>query len=155
MKKSLQNLSVSLFGNRLTTLGWLALATSIYLNYASKSDKQEPTGHPAADSASEFYRPTLVDLARIHLLFVAGFSLGATQLGRTTPKFYRRARESIEKTGYLDERIAREIIQGSENRAFMGYCQQQGLYLAARDTGQLEAFEEARQKYSKVQIPHF
>lgn len=92
------------------------------------------------------------------LLFSAGLAaLGVTKLGLGTRETYRRSKAHIERHGRLDERFARAVILGArdgENGCY-GYCQEQGLYLAARDSGELETFERARREHSTLFVPHF
>lgn len=94
-----------------------------------------------------------------------GFTVGlaglagavGTRFGRSTLRVYRRARRHIEREGRLDPRLSRRVIVGAQEpgNECIGYCEEQGLYLAARDSGQLEAFERARREYSTISVPHF
>ena len=103
--------------------------------------------------------PSLLNIG-IGMLSVITFSIGTgfvgiTNEGRETFTHYKRAKEHIDNHGRLEPRYAEKVILGSENHSFIGYCQQQGLYLAARDYGQLEVFERVRKAHSNVKIPHF
>mgnify|MGYP001591529453 CR=1 FL=1 len=87
---------------------------------------------------------------------VAILSLLATKCSAGTLHFYHRTEQHIEKYGLLKPRVVELwMATRTENMPELGYCQQQGIYLAARKHGQLYAFYEAKEKASKVKIPHF
>jgi len=86
--------------------------------------------------------------------FCAGAGIvGNARFGCSTIAIYRRSMAHISRYGRLDDRFAKAVINGSENEPLTGYCQQQGLYLAARDTGMLATFREAQKQHSNVSIP--
>ena len=81
--------------------------------------------------------------------------MASTNCGTTTLDHYRRTRKHMRGNGgKLDLRFAEALIEGSGNDRFFGYCQQQGLYLAAKRYGQLDVFNEAKKK-SNIVIPFF
>lgn len=92
------------------------------------------------------------------LLIPTGLGLiafGYTTEGLGTLKYYNRTSKHIKQFGKLDSEFAKTLIEGTGNRKFTGYCQIQGMYLAAKKYGQLGAFYEAKKKYSKNIIPNF
>ncbi len=134
---------VSLTGNRMTVLSHFAIAYGIgMMGGAWRGVGDDPICLLSCLSGAVIYTGGL--LASIN-----------TCCGRTTPWYYKETEEHIKHFGKLDERFARNLIQGSENGSFVGYCQQQGLYLAARKHGQLGVFRQAQKKYSKIKIPFF
>ena len=90
----------------------------------------------------------------VPLPFFAGL-IGYTKLGLSTLKYYKRTSAHIKKFGRLDRRFAETLIKGTENRKFTGYCQLQGLYLAAKRYGQLDVFYAAKSAVSNNVLPNF
>jgi len=90
----------------------------------------------------------------IPLPFLVGL-VGYTNFGLSTLKYYKRTSAHIKKFGRLDRRFAETLIKGTENRKFTGYCQLQGLYLAAKRYGQLEIFYAAKSAVSNNVLPNF
>jgi len=87
-------------------------------------------------------------------VFFLGMSvIAATRFGHSTTKHYLRTKKHIRDTGGLDPAFVKNIIQKSENEAYIGYCQQQGCYLAAKRAGQEKVFREVASQYSRVRIP--
>jgi len=86
-----------------------------------------------------------------------GFGVSAvTSCGIATVEYYRRTEDLIKRRGRLDPRTVELWIEHTTlNGAVLGYCQQQGIYLAAKKYDQLETFTKVREKCSKVKIPHF
>ena len=81
---------------------------------------------------------------------------GASGCGSGTKKFYRFVERNIERTGDLDQKFLERLISlKTENRSLFGYCQLQGMYLAARDYNQLEVFNQAKNNVSNCKIPNF
>ncbi|MBI2672745.1 hypothetical protein HYX19_00645 [Candidatus Woesearchaeota archaeon] len=78
-----------------------------------------------------------------------------TTAGSGTLRYYNRTSKHIKQFRRLDPGFAKTLIEGTENRKFTGYCQLQGMYLAAKKYGQLDVFYEAKKKYSKNIIPNF
>ncbi len=75
--------------------------------------------------------------------------------GMSTLKYYKRTATHIKKFGELDRRFAETLIKETENQKFTGYCQLQGMYLAATRYGQLDAFYKAKSAISNNVIPNF
>ncbi len=55
----------------------------------------------------------------------------------------------------VDKVAFRITIKDTENRKFTGYCQLQGLYLAAKRYGQLDVFYAAKSAVSNNILPNF
>jgi|SRR3989344_4673884 len=88
-------------------------------------------------------------------LIATGY-LMETKCGTKTQQYYRRTEKHIKKYNQLKPRVVELwMTRTTENQATYGYCQQQGIYLAAKKHGQLDAFYEAKRKVSRVKIPHF
>ncbi len=86
----------------------------------------------------------------------AGVILFGTQCGIGTSYFYQRTKKHIQKYGHLKPRVVELwITHKTENMPEVGYCQLQGIYLAAKKYNQLDTFYEAKKKVSKVKIPNF
>ena len=81
--------------------------------------------------------------------------MGDTLCGKNTLKLYKRTREHIRDFGRLDERFVKTVIRKGQNERTYGYCEQQGVYLAALHEGQTEIFRNIQKKYSKVKVPFF
>jgi hypothetical protein len=78
-----------------------------------------------------------------------------TLFGLSTLHYYRRSTKHIQDHEKLDLRFAKTLIKGTENRKFTGYCQLQGLYLAAKKYDQLDIFKEAKSSVSNNVLPNF
>jgi len=89
-------------------------------------------------------------------LFSASYVVD-TKCGERTLHYFRRTEKRIKKKDrVLSPRVVELwMTRTTENQALYGYCQQQGIYLAAKKHGQLEAFYEVKRKASRVRIPHF
>ena len=72
--------------------------------------------------------------------------VGATFSGIETYKSYKRAKEHIALHGTLDRRFAM-------TSSFL-YCDRQGVYMAAKETGHLKEFRKAVKWYFNI-IPNF
>jgi hypothetical protein len=91
----------------------------------------------------------------IFIEIASGALIGYTSFGLRTLEYYIRTSKHIQEHGKLDLRFGERLIKGTENRKFTGYCQIQGLYLAAKKYNQLEAFYELKNSISKNIIPNF
>jgi hypothetical protein len=88
-------------------------------------------------------------------IFLAGAPfVGISQFGIKTAQFYNWTKESIKECGHLDERFVKAVLGSEKIKPFIGYCQIQGVYLAAREKGQLEAFRQVRRTIEN-KIPNF
>jgi len=89
-------------------------------------------------------------------LFSASYVVD-TKCGERTLHYFRRTEKRIKKKDrVLSPRVVELwMTRTTENQALYGYCQQQGIYLAAKKHRQLEAFYEVKRKASRVRIPHF
>ncbi len=124
-------LYVSLMGDRVNLASKITLAAGIY-------------------GLIRYKDPLLLIPTGLGLIFFV-----YTTEGLGTLKYYNRTSKHIKQFGKLDSEFAKTLIEGTENRKFTGYCQIQGMYLAAKKYGQLDAFYEAKKKYSKNIIPNF
>lgn len=66
---------------------------------------------------------------------------------------YERTKKNIKRFNRFDDRVARVLF--SSSRLLHGYCEEQGIYLAARDLGFASDFRRLKKKYSKNKIPNF
>ena len=94
------------------------------------------------------------------VVFAYGSFLSATcsawtLCGRSTSKYYKRTEEHIKRFGELRPRFLEKLISKTENREIVGYCQLQGVYLAARKHGQLAVFYDVKRRCSNNVIPNF
>ena len=83
----------------------------------------------------------------------------STFCGYGTRKLYNRTREHIRRFGKLNPKFVKNVIRRSQQDypgfdLLIGYCQEQGAYLAARDMGQLGAFNDAKTSSRNI-IPNF
>ena len=141
-----QDCYVGLVGNRLTMIGYSLVGLIFSQDYIISEINSLNLDRPY----ELFLRFTLAFLTGC-----AGGFLGGTGLGISTYRNYKKSQKHIKEFGRLRKKYARVLIEGSENCCFIGYCQQQGLYLAAKQAGQLDIFNEAKRKYSRVAIPFF
>jgi len=73
----------------------------------------------------------------------------STKCGLGTAAFYRAADRHIKRRGTLKENVVRKWIQNAvEDDSTLGYCQLQGIYLAAKKHGIEDIFFELKEKYS-------
>lgn len=87
-------------------------------------------------------------------LITAGFlSSFFTVFGTNTLYYYKKTKEHIEKQGELEDRYLYPLMNGSD--PLCHYCPEQGVYLAAKETGNLDKFKKFRKEYSENIIPHF
>lgn len=91
----------------------------------------------------------------ISAAFIGGYASLYSKCGTTTQENYVRTLEHINRHGCLDSRYAVQVIEGGENGMFEGYCEQQGLYLAARDTENLNIFRQVCRARSNIILPFF
>lgn len=137
LAEKVENLYVRLIGNKITAAATLSLLGSTYLSLDGENGYLLSTFFGTVNG-------------------VAILSLLATKCSAGTLHFYHRTEQHIEKYGLLKPRVVELwMTEFTENMPELGYCQQQGIYLAARKHGQLDAFYEAKEKISKVRIPHF
>jgi len=140
LTERVENAYIRLVGNRVTLAASLLVAGTVYLNIQSMRDDDF--------NWVQAFTP---------MMYITGaLTLANTKCGGGTLYFYRRTEKSIQKRGYLKPRVIELwMTHKTENREKVGYCQQQGMYLAARKYDQLEAFYAAKKKVSNVKIPHF
>ncbi|MBI2667010.1 hypothetical protein HYX13_05345 [Candidatus Woesearchaeota archaeon] len=132
---------VALAGNRITLVGGLSFLNLLTLVFSGKESSSYSVTYSAVSCLAGVLLSPLI---------------GATLCGSNTIKFYHKTKEHIKQFGALDERFAKKIIMvDNENTDFYGYCQQQGMYLAALHYGQVKSFREFQKKYSNVKIPFF
>jgi hypothetical protein len=87
---------------------------------------------------------------------VVGTVLYGTQDDQlTTLRSYKKTKRKLLENKLSKEMIFKEMIEKGANKKLMGYCEQQGTYLAAKKLNYLEDFYSAKKKYSNVILPHF
>jgi len=125
-----EQLYVGLIGNRFNALSEIVIGTGFY--------------GLAADDSLVWGIP----------IWLGGLLFGYNLAGVSTVIYFNRTSGHIKRFEKLDERFAKAMIEGTENTGFAGYCQLQGMYMAAKKHGQLDAFYKAR-KWSNNIIPNF
>ena len=183
MKDKLKDWNIFYLGNRVSTLGRIAVVASAltlasspfpeydrdksYQYYADRFDyeiKDPKSGKIYSPKIKTIYE-SLEELAENSLnaaptlLSVSGLSLGLlgiglTLNGRTTKKYYKKTRKHIELKGELAPEFIEKLIKKDGNGKILGYCELQGIYLAARDTGNLDVFYRVKNKLSRNIIPN-
>jgi len=141
--EKVNDLEARLLGNRCLVLGAALVGGGTYeffMSSLSVSDK-EPLNLIASITSS---------LTAI----IGSFLIGFNTCGIDTYKSYKRTIKHIEQFGEIMPDFFIKYI-GQDNGHFMGYCQLQGMYLAARKNGKLESFYRNRKEYSKCLIPNF
>ncbi len=100
-------------------------------------------------------------------LTVGLVGMGVTKAGFATLEYYHLAKDHFRKNSrstYSSSdkrfeayfgRIIKVISNNSNSPSCFGYCEEQGLYLAAKEFGFEDAFNRAHSKYSSIKIPHF
>ena len=127
-----------LFGNRVTILG----ASIAVLPYC-------------VDIQNDTLLQTLIMVSSPLITGLGGALLGSTSFGADTYSHYIRAEKHIKKFGELKPKYVQKLIEGSTNRKFFGYCELQGVYLAAKKYGQLDVFNEVKKSHSNNILPNF
>jgi len=86
-----------------------------------------------------------------------GWESGINREYKDAKTFYNIIERHIQRRGNLSQRFVERLmtVKQVENGKFLGYCQKQGMYLAARNYGQLEVFNQAKENVSNCKIPHF
>ena len=167
-------------GNRVATLGRVAILTGTlafalnppkptinsYQYYAGRFNTEitDPyTGkiyspisfRESADQTLGNLKNVGYGIGLIGIIFAGTSGILMTANGKTTKRIYERTKEYIGSRGQLEPEFVEQVIKGSENAKYFGYCELQGVYLAARETGNLEVFNKVKRKYSKIIIPNF
>lgn len=92
------------------------------------------------------------------LLALASFAgYAATGKGdECTLEHYVRGKKHIKKYGRLRKRYAETMLASKTHGRFYGYCQQQGLYLAAKELGEVEVFRAVDKEVdNRNYLPNF
>ncbi|MEK6899779.1 MAG: hypothetical protein AABX05_01515 [Nanoarchaeota archaeon] len=149
LTKKVENAYVSYVGNRVTFAGNLMMGAGFY-NLSFYFYDRVLNHAPASGSSAMMF-------ILGHALFFTGISaMGNTLCGEGTLTYYQRTKEHIQRKGSLDQRmIELWITQTTENQKYLGYCQLQGMYLAAKKYKQLEPFYKAKRKVSRNKVPNF
>ncbi len=137
IKETLGSLEIRLLGNRLFALG-MTLVTggfSASFIYGLNSDTRN------------FFLSYAVGTVGAGLV-------GINVCGKFTLETYQRTKKHIKQYGEIRPQFFQEDIKET-NGHICGYCHTQGMYLAAREYGQLESFRSNKRKYSKCLIPNF
>ncbi|GAB0174213.1 MAG: hypothetical protein HHAS10_00920 [Candidatus Altimarinota bacterium] len=75
--------------------------------------------------------------------------------GRATKLYYDITKKHIKRTGTVDARFLSKVMNGYQGTKLLGYCELQGVYLAARNNGLSSEFKAAKkQSGMKVLIPN-
>lgn len=175
---------IGYFGNRVATLGRIAIVASAltlalcpfpkydrdktYQYYANRFDyeiKDPESGKTYSPKIKTIHESLEVLIessknAAPLLLSISAFTSGLlgialTLNGRTTKKYYKKTKKHIELRGELAPEFIEKVIKKSENSKVLGYCELQGIYLAARDTDNLDVFYQVKNKLSRNIIPNF
>ena len=132
LSEKLKSVSVLFTGNRLTLAGYVFCLAGIIAPYSINEDS------------------TFTAKLSRNLGF---FLLLSTSFGTQSLIHYKKAKKHIQENNGFDNRYLKTALD--TDIYCLNYCPEQGIYLAAKETGHLAAFEEARKKYSKNIIPHF
>ena len=155
LRKRYNETMVQLVGNRVTLASYLGMVAGAALI----ADGLSNSGYMASG-----FNVGAAELSGGILLALLGpIPAAATYLGRGTLELYRRTRDYIERKGHLDERFVERTIKCIQSKAGYrgsktnGYCEEQGMYLAAKEAGRdsLEVFRRTHGKHSRIRIPHF
>lgn len=135
------NYNIGFVGNRINLFGEILLGSGALLKSLGERF-----------SENDFF-PNQIMILGAGIMLISSFGIG-------TKKIYERTKEHIISRGKLDERYMRNLIRGAQDEPpvldrFLGYCQLQGAYLAARETGNVEDFDRYKRKYSKNILPNF
>lgn len=153
LNELLNDAKVAVTGNRVTLASGLLAANFLYAAGSAIAHAIGAWNEPVASALKSPEFLYLVASAPFGTLGLRG--LDYTRFGTSTLKLYRRTKRHIEQFGSLQPKFAKGVIEKTENRAFTGYCQLQGMYLAAKELGQEEAFNEAKRGVSNCLIPNF
>ncbi|TAL53435.1 MAG: hypothetical protein EPN86_04450 [Nanoarchaeota archaeon] len=141
-----EGLHVCLIGNRITAFGVLSLGASFV---ALSSGAEFPL--PSDANFLDILKTTAVDSATI----AGSFALGYSHLGFGTLELYNRTIGHIREHGKLEERYASTVFTSNSIDRVTGYCQIQGMYLAAAEEGFADEFRRYKEMYSNNIIPNF
>ena len=137
--------AVLLFGNRLAPVGYALLAYYFWLNIENCLFQENR-------SISE-------TVLRFFLMVGSGvggaFLAGSNAFGVITEKFYRKTREHILEFGAIDPLFFQKTMEGWEDEKYYGYCQLQGIFLAAKELNKVEEFRALKREHCKNIIPNF
>jgi len=134
IKDSLQGLEVLLIGNRVSALG----ISLCFGGVVGCGMIERPPGN----------------LLYISIAMVGTSAAGISRYGVGTYGAYQRTLKHIKKFGRIGHRFFKKYIEKGDGIA-LGYCELQGMYLAARKCGQLDSFFENKRKYSNNLVPNF
>ena len=138
LKEKISKIGISLIGNRVTALGCSMLSGSL-TSLALSHEGQLLENHGLSMS----------------LGYVGALLLLQTELGSNTSRLYEKTVNHIKKFGRIEERFFDKVVPVNDMASpWDGYCQLQGVYLAARDYDQLNDFNRMRSK-SCNRIPNF
>ncbi len=86
---------------------------------------------------------------------LSGGVLTGTWFGNGTAQAYKRTKKHILKNSRLDPRAIKALVGKNNDDKEVGYCELQGVYLAAKELEQLGAFYTGKEKYTKIHAPNF
>jgi hypothetical protein len=134
----LKAVKVGLIGNRIDLLGKLLMLGGAYCGIDGAIDG------------------SIIEMGTAVAALTTGFEFSRqTEFGSMTKYIYERTKKHIQEFGKIDERFASCILSGDCEEKLYGYCELQGMYLAAKECGQLATFTKQKKNYSGVAIPNF
>lgn len=151
LNELLNDARVAVVGNRVTLVS--ALLSALYSIGNAVAYAIPAWNEPVASALKSGEFLYLSASALPGILGIGGLS--RTKFGLGTLEFYKKTKRHIKTFGSLSPRFAGRAIKKTENKILTGYCQLQGMYLAAKELGQEEAFKEAKREFSNCLIPNF
>lgn len=145
LTEKVEDAYIRMIGNRVTAAAALSTLAIDYATYEAVSYFWDKNPLFAVLSAAGGIVATLFSVSYVV----------DTNCGSQTLRYFHRTEQRIKKKGLSPRVVERWMTNTTENLAQYGYCQQQGIYLAAKKHNQLDAFYQAKRKVSRVRIPHF
>jgi hypothetical protein len=137
LRNALDNLEVRLIGNRVFALGASLFSGGIIACVISG---------PSINRDN--------DLMYGAAVAIGGVMMGFNTFGSSTYKSYKKTLKHIELCGEIRPDFFIEYLK-YDNGRFIGYCQLQGMYLAARKYGKLESFFQNKRENTTNCVPNF
>lgn len=140
LKSKLESIELYAMGNRVNLLGRLMTGIGV-------TDTIKGISYGSGMIYGEGEMGLILTSLGVFLEFV---TLG----GVTTPNYFKKTEKRI-KRGELTQGRVEKLIRSTENNRFFGYCDVQGIYLAARKHKKLDVFKKAKKNVCNVRIPNF
>lgn len=90
---------------------------------------------------------------------IFGIGFGSTGFGLDTYKEFKKTEKAVKEQGYLDKEWFKDrmmyLSRYTSKSRFIGYCNLQGMFLAAKKYYVLNEFKSARKEVSDNLIPNF